>query len=112
MAHQWIICGGLGQGVGKSARDDTVPQAVVLVPMPAEKGEELGAPPDKRWGLWLWHLIENKLFNFTFILLILMTPVGPGQLEARVLGAVNTGETSQLPRAQRRVGKGGDEGPV
>ena len=37
MAHQWIICGGIGQGVGKSARDDTVPQAAVLVPMPAGK---------------------------------------------------------------------------
>ena len=81
-------------------------------PYACRKGEELGAPPDRRWGLWLRHLLENKLFDFTFILLILVTPVVPGQLEARVPGAVNTGETSQLSRAQSRVGKGGSEGPV
>lgn len=72
MAYQWIICGGVGQGVGKPARDDTVPQAAVLAPMPAEQGKgtfwKLGAPPDRRRGLWLWHQMENKLFDFTFLL--------------------------------------------
>lgn len=38
MAHKWIICNGIGEELGKPARDDTVLQTAVTIPIPEEQG--------------------------------------------------------------------------